>query len=1375
MVSWAFPHHSLNDTVLFDDSGCWLPANASLAEACQRFAGAIGDSLGVIDQGYMVGILTRDQLLRAIAAGVVPTQARVLDHMTTPVPTLTPDLTVEQVRSHFQRHPLPALPLVNAEGYPLGFIQRPEETAGQAAQVSELIGYQLVQQSPNPIFAVDRQGNLAIWNVAFAAWFQGNAPRLGDSLQEQLQPVIAGYSLEDVMAQVFAGATLNRVEITYRLPDGSLRMMLSRLYPIFGGPGDVGYCAFANTDITGLKAAETSLRLEEERFRTIFEQAPVGFCWADLQGRIQRANTWFCEFLGYSAAEMTQQTFQALTHPDDLARDLAANRALLCGEVETFTLEKRYQHRHGHALWVSLTVCTLRDSVGQVYGTLGIVQDIGDRKRTEAALQRSQERYTLATAESQVGVWDWDLTTDEIYISPNLKALLGWADAAVPHLSTWIEWVHPQDRDPVIAAMQAHLDGDTERYEMAHRMVHRDGRIYWLLARGTAIRDDQGRPLRLAGTYTDITQLKQTEDALRASHQQVTDILESITDGFFALDENWRFTYINQRAEQQLQQPRQTLLGQCLWTVLPSMAQTGCYEAFHQVMQERVSRVFEVFYGPLNAWFEMHAYPTPWGISVYFQDSTGRRRAYQQLQHQIQRERSLNRVIRLIRQSLDLDTIFSTAAREIGVLLNISHVSIVSYHPDADRWQVLERFTPAPAQTDGWVEQVLVHNTAITQRLRDRQTVCINNTESLAAAPAETATAAWLLVPLDTGHSHPWGSLSLMRQRDRGPWQPPEQELAEAIADQLAIAIQQADRYEQAQRELAERQRVEARLRAAQRLARLGNWELDVDSGQMSWSEELYYLFGGFSEKPPDSFDPMSLVHPEDRLLLQDTLRAAQVTGEPFELEFRVQADRSAPQTVRFVHLRGEATYRENGHIKALFGTLMDVTERRQFEDQLAYEAYHDSLTQAPNRAFFMDCLQAATQQAHLTPDYAFAVLFIDLDRFNVINDSLGHLAGDQLLVACVQRLLQVAQDSDAFARLGGDEFALLLDNIESLSAAIEAAESVHAAFQAPFLIAGREIFVTVSIGIASNLRGSLDPVDCLRDADIAMFHAKSRGRACHVLFNPEMHTQNTQRLILETDLQRAVERQELKLVYQPIVCLKTGQLSGFEALVRWHHPYFGLIQPTQFIPLAEETGVILSMGGWIRQQACRQLQEWQQRFPQAAPLTMSVNLSVKQFTSLQLLDQIDEALAQSGLAGQYLRLEITESALIDNPEMAETILQHLRSRGIELCIDDFGTGYSSLSMVHRYPLQVLKIDRSFISRLAADQRGVAMVKTILALADSLAMQAVAEGVETEAQLRILQQLGCQSAQGYFFAPPLSDEEAAALIAENAVWSVPIA
>lgn len=555
----------------------------------------------------------------------------------------------------------------------------------------------------------------------------------------------------------------------------------------------------------------------------------------------------------------------------------------------------------------------------------------------------------------------------------------------------------------------------------------------------------------------------------------------------------------------------------------------------------------------------------------------------------------------------------------------------------------------------------------------------------------------------------------------------------------------------------------------------------------------------GYAPQRAIGHSALAMVHPDDAQLITQTLHKALQNPRKSQL----------PVEYRVRHRNGQACYLEAVatnllHDPAVRGIVInchDVTQRKLAEEQLLHDAFHDALTGLPNRALFTDRLEHALRLAKRRKDYLFAVLFLDLDRFKVVNDSLGHTIGDQLLVAVARRLEGSLRNGDTVARLGGDEFVILLEDIQGINEATNIVNRLQQKITAPILLDGHEVFITASIGIALSSGEYLEPTNLLRDADTAMYRAKELGRARHEVFNSSMHAHALRLLQLENDLRRAIDpikypiapddrsqpaasgtsllprllrESQFIIHYQPIVSIANNKITGFEALVRWQHPERGLVSPNEFIPVAEETGSIVSLGRWVLRTACHQIREWQQQFQSNPPLSVSVNLSVKQFSQPDLIEYIDQVLAETELDGSSLKLEITESVLIENAESVTAMLVELRARNIHLCIDDFGTGYSSLSYLHRFPTNTLKIDRSFVSRMGVEcslgSGGIdptEIVRSIVTLSHNLGMDVVAEGVEEASQLDLLKGLKCEYAQGFFFSKPVDPQTAAALIRQQ--------
>jgi diguanylate cyclase (GGDEF)-like protein/PAS domain S-box-containing protein len=879
-----------------------------------------------------------------------------------------------------------------------------------------------------------------------------------------------------------------------------------------------------------------------------------------------------------------------------------------------------------------------------------------------------------------------------------------------------------------------------------------------------------------------------------------------------------------------------------------------------------------------------------------------------ELKEKILREQALNRVLQAIRNSLDLDTIFATATAETAQLFGKMDCYVVRYLPELSLWRYVAEFHHHPNTPSRLGFEISDINNSLTAQMKQFQRVRVADTSQINdSANREIAQAipgAWLLIPLVVEETL-WGCFGVTTSQSPFPWHENQVELAQFVADQLAIAIQQANLYRQVQLELEERCRVEAALRESE--ARFQNmaanvpgaifryllrpdgtdgvlymspgcarlWEVDAEavivnvsilwqmihpedfpavyqsvmesartlqpwehawrirtpSGQEKWLEAagrpiqqsngdvlwdtlildvsdrkqaeasmresemryrllaenmndlvcLYDLQGRFLYVSPScetllgyryeemlGQDPYSFFHPDDRDRIRQESHITAISGKPVPITYRMR--QKSGNYIWFETLT-RPILNATGEVIQLQTTSRDVTERVRVQQQLKHDALHDSLTGLPNRHLLMERLELAIHRAHRLDGYHFAVLFLDLDRFKVVNDSLGHLAGDQLLIAIAQKLQATLRNIDLATRLGGDEFVILLEDVNDIQEAVCATERIFAALQTPLMLEGREVYTTCSIGIVLGTKAYTQAAHLLRDADIAMYRAKHQGKARYEIFDAKMHTQALRRLHLENDLRRAIEQQEFVLHYQPIVMLDTGNLVGFEALIRWQHRTQGLKFPGDFIAVAEETGLIPRLDYWALWAACHQIAAWQTDFPEYANLKISVNLSAQDLRQSNLLEEVDRILSETRLSGRYLALEITESMLIEDIEFTIDLLRQLQEREVQISIDDFGTGYSSLNYLHRLPVDYLKVDRSFVQQIQGDTRKHQIVETIAALSQQLELDAIAEGIETPQQLERLRALGYKLGQGYLFSQALS-REGVELGLGNREWSI---
>ena len=552
-------------------------------------------------------------------------------------------------------------------------------------------------------------------------------------------------------------------------------------------------------------------------------------------------------------------------------------------------------------------------------------------------------------------------------------------------------------------------------------------------------------------------------------------------------------------------------------------------------------------------------------------------------------------------------------------------------------------------------------------------------------------------------------------------------------------------------------------------------------NGNRLYNSPAYQKVLGYSPEDLKSTSSIEQIHPDDRQRVLQAAEKARLSGQGERVEYRI---RHKDGSWRTLESTASAIRNAKGQTDKLVIVNRDITERKRAEELLAHNAFHDALTNLPNRALFLDRLQHALTLSKRHANYKFAVLLIDIDEFKIINDSLGHSAGDELLIKIGQRLKDAVRradtvsrprsngvpdkpsNDDTLARLGGDEFTILLDDIRDPIEAVRVAERVQAELATPFAVNQQEIVISASIGIASSTSPHTQAEDLLRDADIAMYRAKQAGKARCEVSDPAMHANAVKRLRLETDLRKALEQREFRVHYQPIVSLQTGKITGFEALTRWQRPE-GILSPIAFIAVAEEIGIIIPMNRQLLREACQHLLSWQSEFPSGPPLTMSVNITPKEFAQPDLASEIAKTLQQVGLDPACLQLEIIETIAMGDAEKSGLVLAQLKALGVRLSIDDFGTGYSSLSRLRRIPVDTLKIDRAFISHMDSDPESREIVRIIIMLAHNLGLKVVAEGTETEEHVNLLKQLNCEMAQGYYFSRPADDQAMSKLLARN--------
>ena len=872
----------------------------------------------------------------------------------------------------------------------------------------------------------------------------------------------------------------------------------------------------------------------------------------------------------------------------------------------------------------------------------------------------------------------------------------------------------------------------------------------------------RGKFMGYEGTGVDVTEQVRADTAAIAETVPITSVIDNLGDGLALWDADNRLVLCNQifktkfAPSSQLARPG-TPLGALTRALTAQMTESDLEPINNWVSSEtRPGKRGESRHEIRRTdghWILIRNRRTESGYTVsQFADITQRKRVERNF---AKRERQQAVVAELGRAALtefDFDRLLQRATRMIAETLGVEFVSVRELLAPGDKLLLRAGY--------GWKKELIGHWTVDLDRPivdRDKKKTGAAQTLDDAKEQAQDASAKVLrehgivsgMGVRIAGRETPFGILDVHSTTHRNIT-PDEVNFLESVAYVLGVAVERM-------RIIEDLRRSERRYDLAIQGSKDGLWDWDLVTDEIYLSPRWLDMLG-LNEKEfhPTVASWMERLHAED-LESFDTHLKSHLSGrtQSFSVECRLLHHDGG---YRWMLVRGLAV-REHGKAVRIAGSMSDITENKRAEHRLLKDALHDTLTALPNRALFTDRVAQAIVRCERHPDYLFAVLFLDLDRFKVINDSLGHSYGDQVLIEMATRLRECIREVDTVARLGGDEFAILLEDLDSEEMAELVARRINFSLAQPFRLASREIVSNVSIGVAFSSLGYDRPDEMIRDADIAMYQAKTQGRSRHVVFEKGMHLRAITQLETETDLRRAIERNEFTLHYQPVVSMRNGKLDGFEALARWRHPKRGFIPPSDFITIAEETGLIIPIGRIILRQACTQMQKWAKKYPRSR-FGISVNISPKQFADPTFLEDVRQVLAQTGLSGRRLSIEITEGAIMENPHEVTMRLMELRKLGIDLHVDDFGTGYSSLSHLHRFPIDALKVDRSFVITMGESNENLEIVRTIVALAHNLKLKTVAEGVETKKDLDQLKKLKCDFAQGYYFSRPMTAKKA---------------
>ena len=919
-----------------------------------------------------------------------------------------------------------------------------------------------------------------------------------------------------------------------------------------------------------------------------------------------------------------------------------------------------------------------------------------------------------------VGLWDWDLQSNRVRYSSQWKRQIGYADDEIgDSFEEWRSRVHPDDLPRLLAQVDAYLKQPWSKYDAEFRFRHKDGSYRWIYTQGELLYDDTGKPVRMLGSHIDITKLKQTEEQL----QRYAALVEASTEFIGIADLAGRLLYVNPAGCRLLgldpQQVTHTRIAdfvtpdhraQLEAEILPAMFQRGFWQGEFCLRHFTTGRPVPV---------AQHAF-------VINDPTSGAPMALANISHDITARKLTELALRDSEQRLA-----RLIASLPGVVYRCKNDADWTAEFMSDGILALTGYGPADLVAGRIHYAQLVHaddyalvTAAIQQALPERR-------------PFEVV---YRIIARD-------GSMKWVWERGQGVYA----DNGEVVALEGFITDITASK----QAELAVRAS-EKRLRTiidaepeCVKLVGPGGVLLQMNAAGLAMVEA-----DDPSQVIGKSLFP--LIRPPHRQAFQALTERA-LAGEKGSLQFEIVGFKGTRRWLETYAVPIDDT--PDGKRLALSIT-RDITERRQAEARLSYLAHHDTLTDLPNRTLFNDRLSQAMIEAQRRGRFV-AVLLLDLDRFKTINDTLGHEAGDQLLKDVSRRLQLAVRDGDTVARLSGDEFAIVLGDMAAADDGGRVAQKILQVFAAPFRIASREFYITSSIGVTVHPSDG-DTIDgLLRNADAAMYRAKDAGRNTYQFYTAEMTRHAFERLGMENALRRALERDELLLEYQPIFDGAGGRVVSVEALVRWRHPEFGMLSPARFIPLAEETGLILPLGDWVLHAACAQLARW--RAAGAHDLRVAVNLSVRQFQRQQLLQTIAQVVDAAGLSADALELEITESILAEGKDVTDSLYQ-MSAMGVQFSIDDFGIGYSSLSYLKRFPIDRLKIDQSFVRDIPGDAEDTAIATAIIAMAHNLGIKVVAEGVESAAQLEFLQAQGCDYLQGYYLSRPLTADAFGALL-----------
>jgi len=1185
----------------------------------------------------------------------------------------------------------------------------------------------VVENSSEIVTIVDPDGTLRYANPAWERALGYDPDRAIGTMNvlDHVHPEDLAHVLEETQeALAEGGVTTNEAEYRFRHADGSWRWMESVGTYLLDDPA-VGGVVVTSRDVTERKEAEEALRRNEQYFRSVVRNASDVITVLEADGTIRYVSPALEKVTGYRPEEHAGANAFDSVHPEDKQRALGLFAKILKTPGGHLLIEFRVPHKDGSWRYLEHVVNNLLDDPS-VNGIVVTSRDVTERKESEERLRRAEERYRTLVERVPAVVYVQEIGSPDsaMYMSPRIEALTGYTPEECKDPAMRWHLVHPEDRE-LMQSEDEQTGEPGEVFTSEYRVLHRDGRTVWVRNESVLIEDEASGSRYWQGFMVDITERRRVEVALKESEQRFRRSFDDAAIGMALVGTDGRFLRTNRSLREILGYPEVELLGKTFQDIThPDDLDADLYHfdrilagemRAYQTEKRYMHKEGHVVWALLSVSMVHDEEGEPLYFVSQIQNISERKRAEEALKESEQRFRST----------------FEDAP--IGVAL----VGLPSSSPDsATRYLRVNRTL---CEMLGYAEEELLSMTSSDVTHPEDLEESRARAERLVEAGGSKYTIEKRYVRSDGRVVWAMLNVSLVRDSEGSP---------SHFVSQYQDVTQRKET-EEALRRSEERYRnvVEEQTELVCRF---------LPDLTLTFANDAYCRYFEKSSEELVGGRFLDDVREADHAYYEEQLTRLNPESPTATVEERALT----PGGLRWLHWADTAIFDVDGRIVEYQSVGRDVTERREAEERLEYQAFYDPLTRLPNRALFMDRLDHALSRAN-RQESKVAVLFVDLDNFKVINDSLGHEAGDQLLVAVGERLKGCLRPEDTAARLGGDEFTILIEDVNNVNELTLIAERITEILQPPFALEVQELFVTISIGIAFSSSAEERSENLLRAADLAMYRAKQRGKARYEVFDRSMHTNALERLVLETELRRAVELGEFKVYYQPIVAVENGRIAGLEALVRWEHPKRGLLLPREFLSIAEETGLIVRIDHWVLREACKQARAWQERYPNAPLLTVAVNVSPKQIFHPELVAKI---LGEIGIDPSTLHVEITEDAMMKSnaARSADYALRALKDLGVKLAMDDFGMGYSSLAHLKRFPVDFLKIDRSFINALGQDINGTSkdleIVSAMIHLTHALGLKVVVEGVESLEQLEQLQGMGCDFVQGNYFSEPLPGE-----------------